>query len=75
MNIGEKVRMIREIKGISQESIATHLNISPQAYGKIEREETKLDFDRIEEIAKYLQVRMEDIINFDEKNIFNNTFK
>jgi transcriptional regulator with XRE-family HTH domain len=33
MKIGEKIRMIREIKGISQEAIATHLDISPQAYG------------------------------------------
>ena len=74
MKIGEKIRMIREIKGISQEAIATHLNISPQAYGKIEREETKLDFDRIGEIAKYLQLKVEDILNFDEKNIFDNTF-
>jgi transcriptional regulator with XRE-family HTH domain len=74
MKIGEKIRMIRDIKGISQEAIATNLNISPQAYGKIEREETKLDFKRIEEIANYLQVKVEDIVNFDEKNILNNTF-
>lgn len=69
-----KIRMIREIRSISQEAIATHLNISPQAYGKIEREETKLDFDRIGEIASYLQLQIGDIINFDEKNIFKNTF-
>jgi len=74
MKIGEKIRMIREIKGISQEAVATYLNISPQAYGKIEREETKLDFERIGEIAKYLQIKVEEILNFDEKNIFNNTF-
>jgi transcriptional regulator with XRE-family HTH domain len=74
MRIGEKIRMIREIKGISQDAIATNLNMTAQAFGKIEREETKLDFKRIEEIAKYLQVKVEDIINFDEKNIFNNSF-
>ena len=75
MKIGEKIRMIREIKGISQEAVATHLDITPQAYGKIEREETKLDFKRIEEIAKYLQVTVEEVMNFDAKNIFKNTFK
>gem|GEM_PF-5769472 len=31
MKIGEKIRMIREIKGVSQEAVATYLNISPQA--------------------------------------------
>lgn len=74
MKIGEKIRKIREIKGISQDAVATHLDISPQAYGKMERGETKLDHVRIEEIAKYLQMNVEDIINFDAKNIFNNTF-
>lgn len=74
MKIGEKIRMIREMKGISQEAIATHLDISPQAYGKIEREETKLDTNRIKMIAEYLGVKFEDIINFDGENIFNNTF-
>ena len=75
MKIEEKVRMIREIKGISQDAIATHLDISPQAYGKIERGETKLDFKRIEEIAKYLQVTVDEVMNFDAKTIFKNTFK
>ena len=75
MKIGEKIRMIREIKGISQEAVATHLDITPQAYGKIEREETKLDFKRIEEIAKYLNITVDEIMNFGAKNIFKNTFK
>jgi transcriptional regulator with XRE-family HTH domain len=74
MKIGEKIRKIREMKGISQEAIATHLDITPQAFGKIEREETKLNFDRIQKIANYLHVKVEDIVNFDENNIFNNTF-
>ena len=75
MKIGEKIRMIREIKGISQEAVATHLDITPQVYGKIEREETKLDFKRIEEIAKYLNITVDEIMNFGAKNIFKNTFK
>jgi transcriptional regulator with XRE-family HTH domain len=74
MKIGEKIRKIREMKGLSQEYLATELNISPQAFGKIEREETKLDFNRLSEIAKLLQVDPIDIINFDDSKIFNNTF-
>jgi transcriptional regulator with XRE-family HTH domain len=73
MKIGEKLRMIREMKGLSQEAIATNLNISPQAYGKIEREETKLDYQRITEIAKIMDLKAEDIVNFDGQNIFNNS--
>lgn len=74
MKIGENIRKIREMKGVTQEYLASQLNISPQAFGKIEREETKLDFGRLEEIAKHLDVDPLDIIKFDENNIFNNTF-
>ncbi len=74
MKIGDKIRKIRELKGISQEYIASQLNITPQAFGKIEREETKLDFGRVEQIAKVLQIDPLDIVNFDESKIFNNTF-
>ncbi|MEY4540321.1 MAG: hypothetical protein RLZZ306_2078 [Bacteroidota bacterium] len=34
-----------------------------------------MDFKRIEEIAKYLQVTVDEVMNFDAKNIFKNTFK
>ena len=74
MKIGEKLRKIREMKGISQDYLATQMDISPQAYGKIEREETKLDFDRLEIIAKLMNVDPLDIVNFDESHVFNNTF-
>jgi transcriptional regulator with XRE-family HTH domain len=74
MKIGEKIRKIREIKGFSQEYLATLMDISPQAYGKIEREETKLDFGRLETIAKLMKVDPLDIVNFDENHVFNNTF-
>ncbi len=74
VKIGEKIRKIREMKGISQEYLATLMDISPQAFGKIEREETKLDFGRLETIAKLMGVDPIDIVNFDESHIFNNTF-
>lgn len=74
MRIGEKLRKIREMKGFSQEFMASQLNISPQAFGKIEREETKLDFVRLETIARIMEVDPLDIINFDESQIYNNTF-
>jgi transcriptional regulator with XRE-family HTH domain len=74
MKIGEKIRKIREIKGITQDYLASQLNMTPQAFGKIERGETKLDFDRLAEIAKILGIYSLDIMSFDENNIFNNTF-
>jgi transcriptional regulator with XRE-family HTH domain len=56
MALGGKIRKIREMKGLSQEYVAAQLSLSPQAFGKIERQETRLDFQRLQEIAKVLEV-------------------
>lgn len=70
--IGSKIRKIREIRNYSQDYIAQKLNISTKAYSKIENEDTKLSVDRLYELAKILEVKAEDLLNFDEKTIFYN---
>ena len=47
MNIIESIKKMRKHKGISQEYIAGHFNISQSAYHKIEVGETELITDRI----------------------------
>ena len=73
--IGQAVRKIRILKGFSQENMADMLKLSLVAYGDIERGKIKPNKDRIEQIAKVLQMPVEDIESFDEKIefIFNNT--
>lgn len=68
--IGEKIRKIREMKGYSQEYMATCLNMSQNNYSRIELDQNKLNLDRLEEIAKILEVETSDILNFDEKYFF-----
>lgn len=84
--IGEKIRKIRSIKWFNQEYMAQKLAISQRAYSKYERGETKLDWNRISEIAEILEVEPfalvngEDIIHFTncnqsgKLNTFNNYF-
>ena len=67
MNIGEKIRKVREVKGFPQEYIATNLNISPQAYGKMERGETKLDMDRLQKVADILEIELLELMQVNEK--------
>ena len=67
MGIGHKIRRIREIKNYSQDYIAQKLEISPKAYSKIESEETRLSVDRLYQLAEILEVKPEDLLNFDEK--------
>ena len=37
MSVNEKIKLIREAKGLTQEQVAEKLGVSPTAYGNIER--------------------------------------
>ncbi|OOR99716.1 transcriptional regulator [Haemophilus paracuniculus] len=51
MEYNQKIRALREIKQWSQEQMAEKLNMSLNGYAKIERGETKLTLDKLEQIA------------------------
>jgi transcriptional regulator with XRE-family HTH domain len=67
MQIGDKIRKVRELKGLKQEAIATKLGMSVTAYGNLERGESSPSFDRLEEIAAALEVSVQDIISIPEQ--------
>ena len=70
MGIEEKIKQIRSFKKLKQEEIAEKLNISPQAYSKIERGETKLDMERLEQLANIFEMSVEDIYKLAENQQF-----
>ncbi len=39
MNVGSKIKQLRELRNYTQSYVATQLNISVSGYGKIERNE------------------------------------
>ena len=63
MHVGDKIRKVRELKGYKQEYVADQLNMSVTAYGNLERGDSSPSFDRLEEIAKVLEVSVVDILN------------
>lgn len=71
MNVGEKIKKLRELKNYTQQHIADQLNLSLSGYGKIERNETDISISRLEEIANILGVDVNTVLSFDEKHIFN----
>lgn len=70
--IGEKIRQIRELKGFSQEYIAQELGITQRAFSKIERNEVKIDWNKIEKLALIFDMEPTDLVSFDDNLIFNN---
>jgi transcriptional regulator with XRE-family HTH domain len=71
MQVSEKLKFIRHIKQWSQEEVAHRLGISPSAYGSMERGETKLSLERLEELAKVFEIELTQLLDVSEKNIFN----
>lgn len=70
MTLVDKIRAFRTIKNFSQENLAQMLGISLTAYAKLERGETEMSFTRLEQIAKTMEVRVVDLLNFGENGFF-----
>jgi len=60
--VGENIRLARIRKKLSQQNMADELNITQAAYSKLERDETKMDIDRIYEIAEILEMSPFDLM-------------
>lgn len=73
LNIGHKIKKLRELKNYTQEYMAQNLGLTPAGYNKIEREETDISVNRLADIAKILEVDISTIWHFDENKIFNIT--
>lgn len=71
MDIGEKIKKIRELRNYTQEYMAEKLSMTQTGYGKIERNESEISFQKLTRIAGLLKVEIGDIINFDQQWIFN----
>lgn len=60
-----KIKAKRKEQGLSQDDMADRLGISPSAYGKIERGTTRIDIDRLKQIAETLETNVIDLLEKD----------
>jgi transcriptional regulator with XRE-family HTH domain len=70
MNIGERIKKIREAKGLSQKEVALNLSMNPSQYSKIENGKVDPQCSSIEKIANALGVSLVDIFT-QESNLDN----
>ena len=73
MSIGQNIRKLRELRNYTQAFMAEKLELSVSGYGKIERDETDVSLNRLKEISKILETDYRNILNFDDKQVFNFT--
>lgn len=71
MKVGNKIRKIREFKNYTQEYMAIELDMSLSNYSKLERDEIPLTIERLERIARILDINFIDILSLDDSNVFN----
>lgn len=72
MLLGEKIRILRTIKGYSQEYMASKMNISQNAYSKMETGKSKISKENLKKIGNIMEMTSEEIEAMDEHFIFNN---
>ena len=70
MNVNEKIRMMREVRNWTQEKMAEKLGISHNGYAKIERGETKLYLEKLNQIAQIFNINLSDLVSDNDKNVF-----
>lgn len=64
----EKICFIREKQNLTQEQMANELGLSTNGYANLERSETRLSVDRLEQIANIFGVDITELMNSDENN-------
>ncbi|MDH2997524.1 transcriptional regulator [Pasteurellaceae bacterium LFhippo2] len=63
MSMYNKIRLMRELHQLSQEEMAEKMNMSPSGYAKIERGETKLQYDKLVQIAQIFNINLADLVD------------
>src|SRR5690554_1476295 len=71
MKVQKNIRQLRELNNLTQTYMAQKLNMSTASYSKLESGQTDITLSKIEQIAKILNVELENILNFDSSQIFN----
>ncbi len=65
--VGEKLKQLRNQKGLLQKDIAKHLGITGSAYGFYEQNQRQPDLDTIKKLADFFNVSVGFLIEDDEK--------
>jgi transcriptional regulator with XRE-family HTH domain len=71
MQVGKKIKQLRELRNFTKNDLADALNMSLSGYSKIERDETDISLQRLSKIAEILETDVSAILNFDSKQVFN----
>ncbi len=72
MEIGQKIKKVRELRNFTQEYMATQIGMTQESYSKIEANRNNVSITKLEKISQILEVGICDLLNFDEKKVLLN---
>jgi len=80
--IGQRIKKLREEKGITQETMAHQLDVTQSNYGRLEKDDRRLNVVKLLKIVRILNVNISYLfsevlseVQEDENGSFNNTNK
>ena len=62
MTIGKRIAALRKEKGLTQEELADHMGVSPQAVSKWENDQTCPDISALPKLARLLGVSVDELL-------------
>lgn len=60
---GQKIRMVRELRGLKQEHVASRLGIAQNTYSQYENNQIKITVETLQRIAEILEVNPMDLMS------------
>ncbi len=70
MKTNEKLRQLREMQNWSQEEMAEKMQMSASGYAKIERGDSTLNIERLEQIAQIFNIDIADLMSQNKGFVF-----
>ncbi len=61
--IGQRIKILREEKGITQEAMALHLDVTQSNYGRLEKDDRRLNVVKLLKIVRILDVNIGYLFN------------
>ena len=62
MTIGKRIGLLRRQKGLTQEELASHMGVSPQAVSKWENDQTCPDISALPKLSRLLGVSVDELL-------------
>ena len=74
MSVHEKIRLVRNARGLTQEDVAEKAEMSLNAYGDIERGDSDPKLSKLQKIAEILDVNLCELLDLNDKSVLSINF-